>query len=49
MIEKPYSRSRKGRRVEYVIERLYINVIGPFEEGLDRSRYWLTIVDDFTG
>jgi hypothetical protein len=31
------------------MELLHIDVAGPFDEGLDGSRYWLTIVDDFTG
>jgi hypothetical protein len=31
------------------MELLHIDVAGLFDEGLDGSRYWLTIVDDFTG
>lgn len=31
------------------MEFLHIDVAGPFDEGLDGSRYWLTVVDDFTG
>ena len=31
------------------MELLHIDVAGPFDEGLDGSRYWVTIVDDFTG
>ncbi len=30
------------------MELLHIDVAGPFNEGLDGSRYWLTIIDDFT-
>jgi hypothetical protein len=47
MIEKPHKSS--GRKGEYPMELLHIDVAGPFAEGLDGSRYWLTIVDDFTG
>jgi hypothetical protein len=47
MIEKPHSSLNK--RGEYAMELLHINAAGPFDEGLDGSRYWLTIVDDFTG
>jgi hypothetical protein len=49
MIEKPHHRSGRSRRGEYAMELLHIDVAGPFDEGLDGSRYWLTIVDDFTG
>ncbi|KAJ5543823.1 hypothetical protein N7513_003404 [Penicillium frequentans] len=49
MIEKPHKRSAQSRRGEYAMELLHIDVAGPFDEGLDASRYWLTIVDDFTG
>ena len=49
MIEKPHSQSRRSRRGEYAMELLHTDVAGPFDEGLDGSRYWLTIVDDFTG
>ena len=49
MIEKTHRRSRASRRGEYAMELLHIDVAGPFDEGLDGSRYWLTIVDDFTG
>jgi hypothetical protein len=49
MIEKPHTRSGQSRRGEYAMELLHIDVAGPFDEGLDGSRYWLTIVDDFTG
>jgi hypothetical protein len=31
------------------MELLHIDVAGPFDEGLDGSRHWLTIVDDFAG
>ena len=31
------------------MELLHIDVAWSFDEGLDGSRYWLTIVDDFTG
>lgn len=31
------------------MELLHIDVAGPSEEGLDGSRYWLTIFDDHTG
>ncbi|KAJ5473962.1 hypothetical protein N7475_003528 [Penicillium sp. IBT 31633x] len=48
MIEKPHNRSGQSRRGEYAMELLHIDVAGPFDEGLDGSRYWLTIVDDFT-
>ncbi|KAL5397401.1 hypothetical protein PMIN03_012886 [Paraphaeosphaeria minitans] len=34
---------------EYPMELLHIDVAGPFEEGLDGSHYWLTIVYDYTG
>ncbi|CRG92846.1 hypothetical protein PISL3812_09917 [Talaromyces islandicus] len=47
MIEKPHKSS--GKKGEYAMELLHIDVAGPFDEGLDGSRYWLTIVDDFTG
>jgi hypothetical protein len=49
MIEKPHRRSGQSRRGKYAMELLHIDVAGPFDEGLDGSRYWLTIVDDFTG
>ena len=49
MIEKPHNHSGRSRRGEYPMELLHIDVAGPFDEGLDGSRYWLTIVDDFTG
>jgi hypothetical protein len=49
MTEKPHNRSERNRRGEYPMELLHIDVAGPFDEGLDGSRYWLTIVDDFTG
>ncbi|KAJ5654904.1 hypothetical protein N7490_001907 [Penicillium lividum] len=49
MIEKPHNRSGRSGRGEYTMELLHIDVAGPFDEGLDGSRYWLTIVDDFTG
>jgi len=49
MIEKPHKRSERSRRGEYPMELLHIDVAGPFDEGVDGSRYWLTIVDDFTG
>jgi hypothetical protein len=48
MIEKPHNRSGTSWRGEYAMEHLHIDVAGPFDEGLDGSRYWLTIVDDFT-
>jgi hypothetical protein len=48
MIEKPHTHSGQSRRGEYTMELLYIDVAGPFNEGLDGSWYWLTIVDDFT-
>jgi hypothetical protein len=47
MTEKPHSRS--SRKGEYPMELLHMDVAGPFDEGLDGSRYWLTIVDDSTG
>lgn len=47
MTEKPHSSSNK--RGEYAMELLHIDVAGPFNESLDGSRYWFTIVDDFTG
>ncbi|KAK7177315.1 hypothetical protein PSPO01_16638 [Paraphaeosphaeria sporulosa] len=37
-----------GGKGEYPMELLHIDVAGPFEEGLDGSRYWLTIVYDYT-
>ncbi|KAF1937008.1 hypothetical protein EJ02DRAFT_294419, partial [Clathrospora elynae] len=44
MIEKPHrSTMRKG---EYPMEFIHMDAAGPFDEGLDGSRYWLTIVDD---
>ncbi|KAJ5111782.1 hypothetical protein NUU61_001412 [Penicillium alfredii] len=49
MIETPHRRSEAGKRANFAMELLHIDVAGPFEEGLDGSRYWLTIVDDFTG
>ncbi|KAJ5283470.1 hypothetical protein N7505_001450 [Penicillium chrysogenum] len=49
MIEKPHNRSGRSRKGEYAMELLHIDAAGPFDEGLDGSRYWLTIVDDFTG
>ncbi|KAJ5829151.1 uncharacterized protein N7525_007404 [Penicillium rubens] len=49
MIEKPHSQSGRSRRGHYAMELLHIDAAGPFDEGLDGSRYWLTIVDDFTG
>ncbi|EKG09467.1 Integrase catalytic core [Macrophomina phaseolina MS6] len=49
MVEKPHNCSRRSRRGEYPMELLHIDVAGPFDEGLDGSRYWLTIVDDFAG
>ncbi|THC95888.1 hypothetical protein EYZ11_004619 [Aspergillus tanneri] len=49
MIEKPHKLSGRSRRGDYAMELLHIGVSGPFDEGLDSSRYWLTIVDDFTG
>jgi hypothetical protein len=49
MIEKPHTRLGQSRRGEYVMELLHIDVAGPFDEGLDGSCYWLTIVDDFIG
>jgi hypothetical protein len=48
MIKTPHRRSEAGKRAKYAIELLYIDVTGPFEEGLDGSRYWLTIIDDCT-
>jgi hypothetical protein len=39
MIETPYRRSEAGKRAKYAIELLHIDVVGPFEEGLDGSRY----------
>ncbi|KAH8706887.1 hypothetical protein GQ44DRAFT_732082 [Phaeosphaeriaceae sp. PMI808] len=47
MAKKP--RNHPGRKGEYPTELLHIDVAGPFDEGLDGSRYWLTIVHDFTG
>jgi hypothetical protein len=49
MIERSHSRSRGSRRGEHAMDLLHIDTAGPFDEGLDGSRYWLTIVDDFTG
>jgi len=49
MVETPHRRSETCKRATYAMELLHIDVAGPFEEGLDGSRYWLTIVDDFTG
>ncbi|KAJ5350210.1 hypothetical protein N7541_007937 [Penicillium brevicompactum] len=49
MIERSHRRSRVSRRGEHTMDLLHIDVAGPFDEGLDGSRYWLTIVDDFTG
>lgn len=49
MVEKSHKGSSRSRRGEYPMELLHIDVAGPFDEGLDGSRYWLTIVDDFTG
>jgi len=49
MIEKPHNRSGRRTRGEYAMELLHIDDAGPFDEGLDGSRYWLTVVDDFTG
>lgn len=49
MIEVPHRRSEVCKGAKYTMELLHIDVAGPFEEGLDGSRYWLTIVDDFTG
>jgi hypothetical protein len=49
MIEVPHRRSEVCKGAKYAMELLHIDVAGPFEEGLDGSRYWLTIVDDFTG
>jgi hypothetical protein len=47
MIEKPHrSTMRKG---EYPMDFIHMDAAGPFDEGLDGSRYWLTIVDDWTG
>ena len=31
------------------MEFIHMDAAGPFDEGLDGSRYWLTIVDDWTG
>ncbi|OQD61512.1 hypothetical protein PENPOL_c016G05407 [Penicillium polonicum] len=36
-------------RGEYAMELLHIDIAGPFDEGFDGSRYWLTVVDGFTG
>ena len=47
ILEKPHIRS--SRRGEYPMELLHIDAAGPFDEGLDGSRYWVTIVDDATG
>ncbi|KAK7177891.1 hypothetical protein PSPO01_16063 [Paraphaeosphaeria sporulosa] len=47
MAEKPHH--HPGRKGEYPMELLHMDVAGPFEEGIDGSRYWLTIVDDYTG
>ncbi|KAK7177522.1 hypothetical protein PSPO01_16430 [Paraphaeosphaeria sporulosa] len=44
--EKPYH--HPGRKGEYPMESLRMDVAGP-QEGLDGSRYWLTIVDGCTG
>jgi hypothetical protein len=49
MIEVLHRRSEVCKGAKYAMELLHIDVAGPFEEGLDGSRYWLTIVDDFTG
>lgn len=49
MTEKPHDPLERNRRGEYPMELLYIDVAGPFDEGLDGSCYWLTIVDDFIG
>ncbi|KAJ5337477.1 uncharacterized protein N7506_005499 [Penicillium brevicompactum] len=49
MIERSHRRSRVSRRGEHAMDLLHIDVAGPFDDGLDGSRYWLTIVDDFTG
>jgi hypothetical protein len=49
MTETPHRRSEASKRSKYAMELLHIDVAGPFEEGLDGSRYWITIVDDFTG
>jgi hypothetical protein len=49
MIEKPHNRPGRSRKGGYPMELLHIDVAGPIDEGLDGSRYWLTIVDDFTG
>jgi hypothetical protein len=45
----PNNRSGRSQKGEYPMELLHIDVAGPFDEGLDSSRYWLTIVDDSTG
>jgi hypothetical protein len=47
MTEKPHNSS--GRKREYTIELLPMDVAEPLNEGFDGSRYWLTIVDDSTG
>ncbi|KAJ5931193.1 hypothetical protein N7516_005682 [Penicillium verrucosum] len=49
MIERSHRRSRVSRRGEHAMDLLHIDVAGPFDDGLDGSRYWLTIVDDFRG
>ena len=47
MVERPHT--RPFRRGQYPMEFLHVDAAGPFDEGLDGSRYWLTIVDDATG
>jgi hypothetical protein len=49
MTEKPHNHSNQSHRGEYPMELLHIDIAGPFDERLDDSRYWLTIVDDSTG
>jgi hypothetical protein len=49
MTEKSHRHSNRSHKGEYPMELLHIDVAGPFDEGLDGSQYWLTIVDDFTG
>jgi hypothetical protein len=39
MTETLHRRLEVGKRAKYAIELLYIDIVGPFKERLDGSRY----------
>ena len=46
---KHFNREQRLRRAKEVNERIHVDLGGPHDSAKDDSRYFLAIVDDFTG